>query len=249
MKTIGLIGGLAWPSTVEYYRMLCRRTAAYFEARGASAPLPTPHMVIESVNIAATRRLRGQEGDEASWAAYDEFFRALFRRLAAAGAAFGAMASNTPHMRLHAIRQGLDFPIVSILEATAEATRARGARRALVLGTPVTMASDAYARALAARGIEALPRPAPARIAALEHVIDVDLYQGRVGESRAFLLDLAREAGATPDDAVLLACTELPLAFPGREEDAAFASDGLSFVNTTAAHVEAILAATLSDDA
>jgi aspartate racemase len=159
MKTIGLIGGLAWPSTADYYRLLCSRTNAHFEKRGSEPPYPTPHLIIDSLNISATRKLQGRDGDEASWGNYDAMFHESFMRLEQAGAAFGAIASNTPHTRLEGIRQGLDFPLVSILDATAEQASAL-ADQALVLGTPVTMRHQAYPRALQNRGVTALPRPA-----------------------------------------------------------------------------------------
>jgi aspartate racemase len=130
MKKIGMIGGLAWPSTAAYYRELCARTGARAEARGARPPLPSPPMVIESLDISVTRGLRGAAGDEASWARYDRVFRDAFARLRAAGAEIGLIASNTPHTRLEAITRGTDLAVVSILEATAEATARLGAGRA-----------------------------------------------------------------------------------------------------------------------
>lgn len=156
MQTIGLIGGLAWPSTADYYRLLCSRTNVHFEKRGSEPPYPTPHLIIDSLNIDATRRLHGREGDEASWGNYEAVFRESFMRLKQAGATFGAIASNTPHTRLEGIRQGLDFRVVSILDATAEQAEAL-ADEALVLGTPVTMRHQAYPRAAKTRRNRAAP--------------------------------------------------------------------------------------------
>ena len=236
-----MIGGLAWPSTVDYYRGLCAKTNEHYKAKGATPPYPTPHIIIESLNIDDTRRLRGRDGDEASWERYDSAFRETLLRLSEAGADFGVIASNTPHMRLHAIMKGLDFPVVSILDATAEAVRAVGGKRALILGTPVTMRSTVYADTFRKFGIEALPPLDEERIAELEGLIDVDLYQGETGDARERILGMCRESVQESNDVVCLACTELPLAFPEHKEAPAFEVNGMCFVNTTVVHIDAAL--------
>ena len=144
MKKIGIIGGLAWPSTADYYRLICKKSNDHFQLAGSGSPFPTPSIVIESLNIYETRSARGVEGDDSSWETYESIFRDTFRRLQEAGAEFGMIASNTPHMRLHRICEGLDFPVVSILDTTAGAVAAAGGRNALILGTPMTMRSDVY---------------------------------------------------------------------------------------------------------
>ena len=194
MKKIGMIGGLAWPSTVDYYRGLCAKTNEHHKAKGATPPYPTPHMIIESLNISETRKLRG--------------------------------------------REGLDFPVVSILDATAEAVRAQGGKRALILGTPVTMRSTVYPNTLRQYGIEALLRLDEERIVGLERLIieleqfaDVDLHRGEIADARGQILSLCRESvNDKRNDVVCLACTELPLAFPEYRESACFEIDGMWFV-------------------
>lgn len=242
MKKIGMIGGLHWQSTVEYYTGLCGKTNEHYRAKGATPPYPTPNIIIESLDIAETRKLRGQEGNEVSWKRYDTVFRETLLRLRDAGAEFGVIASNTPHMRLSGITKGLQFPVVSILDATAEAVRALGGKRALILGTPVTMRSRVYADTLRQYGVEALPRLDEERIVLLERLIDVDLCQGKIDVAREWILSVCREsANDRSSDVVCLACTELPLAFPEHKEAACFEIDGMRFVNTTVVHIEAAL--------
>ena len=90
---------------------------------------PTRHRTsIESLNMARVRELRGREGDRGSWRSYETVFRESFERLRDAGAELGIIASNTPHMRLDGIRRGLQLPVVSILDSTAAAVVALGAR-------------------------------------------------------------------------------------------------------------------------
>lgn len=155
MKKIGIVGGVGWPSTADYYRLICSAANAHFKTQGVEPPYPTPPIAIESLNMAETRKLRGQPGgDEAGWVEFDAVFRTAFQRLEASGCAFGVLASNTPHARLHAIRQGLDLPVISIFDTTVEAAKTTGATNALVLGTSVTMKSDNYPGLLRAAGIE-----------------------------------------------------------------------------------------------
>lgn len=240
MKKIGVIGGLGWPSTIDYYRLLCQKTNAYFADQGLPKPLPAPPIVLESLDMSVTRKLRGTAGDDASWQGFESVFRQCFQRLRDAGAEFGLIASNTPHARLKGIVRGLDLPVLSILDATAQAVCRLGARRVLVLGTTVTMHSTMYPEVLAAQGVETVPKLPDAEIAALGRIIDEDLYQGAVGDADQFILTLcARYAGA--DDVVCLGCTELSLAFPEHQDDESFVCEGISFLNTTVAHVEAAL--------
>ncbi|MDP1990469.1 MAG: amino acid racemase [Syntrophales bacterium] len=246
MKKIGMIGGLAWPSTVEYYKGLCTKTNEHYKAKGVPAPYPTPHIIIESLNINETRKLRGREGDEASWERYDRVFRETFLRLRQAGADIGVIASNTPHTRLTGITKGLDFPVVSILDATAEAVHGLGGKRALILGTSVTMGSPAYAVTFEKHGIEVLPRLDEERTTELDRLIDIDLFQGKVEGACERVLSLCRElVDDRSKDVVCLACTELPLAFPEHKEADCFKLDSMWFVNTMVVHIEAVLRETL----
>lgn len=242
VKKIGIVGGLGWPSTLEYYRLLCAKANEYFRVRGAGPPYPTPEIVIESLNMNMTRRMRGKDGDDASWSNYEKFFRDTLLRLKDAGADFGIIASNTPHMRLKGITRGIDFPVLSILDTTAECVRAVGRERALVLGTPVTMRSPTYPETLRSFGIESLPTLREEHIDEIGHLIDRELYQGEVSRARERILAVSREYLSDVDKEIIcLACTELPLAFPEHQDRAHFNIDGITFVNTTVAHVEAAL--------
>lgn len=246
MKKIGILGGVGWASTVDYYRAIAEGAGRYFAERGHGSPLPIPPMTIESVTQAKTRALRGVAGDEASWAAFDAVFRDALLTLERAGCDFGIIASNTPHARLHAIRQGVSMPILSIFDATAEVTAASGASQALVLGTTVTMQAANYADRLAREGITANARLPDPEIAEMQAMIDSDFYGGASDTARGRLLAFCNRH-ATPGTAILLACTELPLAFPDHLDDPVFRADGHLFINPSAAHVAAALAEALSD--
>ena len=244
VKKIGIIGGVAWSSTIEYYRLLCAWANEHFRKVGSDSPLPTPPMVIESLVMNQTRKLRPEPGTgEEGWSAFDAIISDALLRLQSAGCDFAIIANNTMHTRLHAVRRGLDIPILSILDATAEAAAKGGLNRALVLGTSVTMRADDYVQALRARGVEPNERLDDATIDGLQSLIDSEFY----GESatpkgrRELLRWCAKLIDDPKNTAVLLACTELPLAFPEHSESGVFQSDGYTFVNTTAVHVRAAL--------
>ncbi len=248
MKKIGIIGGLAWPSTAEYYRLICAGANAHFRGLGHPMPLPTPPITIESVNMAETRKLRGKP-DGTGWDRFDAVFRAAFRRLQAAGCDFGIIASNTPHARLHAIRQGLDLPVISMIEESARQTQRLGVSHALILGTAVTMRGDLYPDTLTRLGIEPNPRLPEAEIDAFQQLIDQEFYEGATEAGARALIDLCRTHVADrAQTAVLLACTELPLAFPQHRDDTHFEAEGFRFINTTVVHARAALAEALGEE-
>lgn len=240
MKKIGIIGGVAWPSTLDYYRLICTYANRHFQDQGAGPPLPAPPIVIESLVMAETRKLRGTPGSDDGWGAFDAIFHDAFLRLQAAGAEFGLIASNTPHARLHAISQGLTLPIISILEVTAQITKTLKCESALTLGTSVTMQSPDYPNVLNKHGIKSLPQLPKDEIFRFQNVIDTDFYQGGTSAGREEILRLCQDHVADREStAILLACTELPLAFPEHNDEMHFETDGFTFVNTTAAHAAA----------
>lgn len=243
MKKIGMIGGVAWQSTVEYYRLLCAWSNEHYSKIEPEGPARTPPIIIDSLVMRETRSLRGIPGDELSWTAYDSVIRLALLRLQAAGCDFAIMANNTFHMRLEQISKGVDIEVLSIIDAVAEATAATGATKALVLGTGVTMRSDAYAQKLDALGIKANTQLDEATIDHMQQQIDHAFHANPVpaGAKGDLLAVCERFVDDPKDTAILLACTELPLAFPDNLEDPVFESDGFTFINTSSAHIRAAL--------
>ena len=247
MKKIGILGGVGWASTVDYYRAIAEGASRHFEGLGHASPLPIPPMTIESVTQARTRALRGTPGDEASWSGFDAVFRDALLTLERAGCDFAIIASNTPHARLHAIRRGVTMPILSIFDATARAAATTGATQALVVGTTVTMQARNYAEALAPHGLTANDPLPDDQIARMQGMIDHDFHGGAGPRARGQLLAYCADHAA-PGAAILLACTELPLAFPDHLDDPVFEADGFLFVNPSAAHVAAALDLALTEE-
>jgi len=228
MKTIGLIGGMTPESTRVYYDLLIRR------ARQPGAdPLRNPVIVIYSLNLAEFVAIQ-RSGDRPGIVAY---LADRVERLRAAGAEIGALTANTPHAYLDEVRDRTALPMVSIVTATRNAAASGGLRRALLLGTRTTVEAEMYPREFADAGIE-LVLPGEGDRAFLDEVIYGELALGIVkSEVRQRFLDIcAAHIERDEIDSVILGCTEIPLVISANDLE-------IAVLDTTAIHVEAILAA------
>lgn len=143
MKTLGIIGGIAPASTIEYYRLI----VAMYQARQPDGS--TPPVIINSIDLQTMLRLMAAD-------AIDELVAYLIaevEKLARAGAEFGLFASNTPHIVFDALQRQSPIPLISIVEATYAVAHAMGLLRVGLLGTRFTMQSTAYPKVFAPRGI------------------------------------------------------------------------------------------------
>ena len=224
MKTLGIIGGIAPPSTIEYYRMLF---AAYRERRrDGSAPL----VIINSIDNQTMLRLIAADAlDEVS-----VYLAGEVEKLARAGADIGLFASNTPHIVFDRLQRLSPIPLISIVETAFEAVQRAGLTRVGLLGTRYTMQGHAYPRVFTRRGITVVSPEA----ADLEYVHEKYMGELVAGvylpETRAGLLavvDRMRERHGI--DGVVLGGTELPLVL--RDVD----DTGIPFIDTGKIHIEA----------
>ena len=241
MKKIGILGGIGWPSKVEYYAGLCRLAESRARASGVRGPAQIPEMAIESLDLAMAEMLVGSDGDEGSWLAFDAYHRAALQRLERSGAEFAVIACNTAHHRLQQIERGLAIPVLGILDAAADACVELGVREVLILGTRTVMASAVFRRAFRQRGVNAR---APAKEHHRQMVLaSIDALARGHDEGAAeriwqVIVDSGTH-GANGADAVYLGCTELPLAFPAHKHASLFEIDGIRCINSTALHIRA----------
>jgi aspartate racemase len=237
MKKIGILGGIGWPSTIEYYAGLCGLAEARNRTRDRA---PMPEIAIESLDLAKAEGLAGGAGDEDSWLAFDAYHRAALQRLERSGADFAVIACNTAHHRLQQIEFGLAIPILGIVDVAADACVEHGIRDVLVLGTDTVMASDVFREAFRQRGVDAR---APADERHWQMVLaSIDaLSRGHDDDSSGRIRQVIAESGLDqdPSAAVYLGCTELPLAFPAQKHQGVFEVDGIRCINSTALHIRA----------
>jgi len=243
MKKIGIVGGVGWLSTVDYYTEICRRSERQSVAEDRNHPPSTPEMSIESLDLSKAASLIGVDRDDESWSRFDEYHRSALRRLEASGAEFALIASNTPHHRFDSIVRGIGIPVLNIFEAVAKECTRLEAKQVLILGTAVTMGSLEFRKRFAERGIEAAgPRDEVAR--ALTADLIAELQSGESEGAARRIGGIAKAAFARQfagRPIVCLACTELPLAFPEWKMLESFAVEGVTYVNSMAVHIGAAL--------
>lgn len=229
MKTIGIVGGIGPESTIDYYRLFftCIR-----ERGGDSLPLLINSLELAKL-VALVEAGRTQE--------LAEHLLFAVEQLARAGAELGLFAANTPHMVFEDVQRRSPIPLVSIVEATCEATRAQGLKRVGLLGTRFTMQGRFYPQVFEKCGID-LVVPAAAEQDYLHDKYMGELVEGVFleetrGRFLAIVKRLREERGI---EGVILGGTELPLLL--RDAD----TGGIPFLDTARIHVEAGIAAAAS---
>lgn len=202
MRTIGLIGGMSWESTVEYYRLINRGV------RDRCGPLHSARLLLDSLDfsvIAACQRA----GD---WDAAGEHLAASARRLQAGGAQCILIGANTMHRVAEAVAAATPLPLLHIVDATGSAIRAQGLDEALLLGTAFTM-EQAFFRERMERDYGVRCRvPETDDRRELHRIIFEELCAGRFGDAaRGYLQRLIAQGVQAGAQGVILGCTELGL--------------------------------------
>ena len=232
MKMGGIIGGIGPESTIEYYRLI---VASYRErVRDGSYP----RLILDSIDLKKMLDLIGAERLQELAA----FLLEELHRLQRAGAHFGALAANTPHVVFDALRRESPIPLISIVAATCQAASAQGLERVGLFGTRFTMQARFYPEAFARAGMT-LVVPAPADQDYIHDKYMSELIPGIIRqETRDGLLAIAERLKAQNDiQALILGGTELPLILQEPK------GVGIPFLDTTRLHVAQIVDRMLSD--
>jgi len=200
MKTIGLLGGMSWESTADYYR---RINTGVKEALGG---LHSAEIVLYSVDFAPIEECQSR-GD---WDATAEMLVDAARRIKRAGADFLLICTNTMHKVAPAIEQAISMPLLHIADATAEALLRDGVKTVGLLGTAFTMEQNFYRGRMADRyGLQVLVPEKEAR-QKVHGIIYDELCRGKIlGASRRCYLDIVDQLAAAGAEAVVLGCTEI----------------------------------------
>ena len=226
MKTLGLIGGTGPESTIEYYRLLI---AQYREkADGASPPL-----IINSVDL---KRLL-------AWMTASEFDKVTdylveeIEKLRKAGADFGALTANTPHIVFDELQRRSTLPLISIVEAACDRVQALGLKSVALFGTRYTMQAPFYPTVFSRTNVD-LVTPTDEEQAYIHEIYLGELLKDVfLPETRARVLRIADEMKARHGiEAVILGGTELPLLLRAEEHN------GILLLDTTRIHVDRLIA-------
>ena len=202
MKKIGLIGGLSWQSSIEYYRIINEQSNLLL---GGSH---TVESIMYSTDLPQKLGLMSRR----ETAELAREFIDISNSLAAAGAGMVLLCTNTMHAVFDEIESSISLPMIHIADATAQAIKEKGLKKVALLGTVFTMQQPFYKDRLARHGIE-VTVPSEDEAQEIHRVIVDELTFGDIRESsRALYLDimerLRREEGA---EGAILGCTEIPL--------------------------------------
>lgn len=234
-RKIGIVGGIGWRSTADYYAAIHELAPRAF---GGGSHI---ELSIESLDLALAASLLADGERDGRWEGFDNYHRAALLRLERSEVEIGLIACNTPHERLQEIRRGTGLELVDLFDAAAAEAERRKPDRLLVLGTPTVLRSRRLMDRYAERGIRTVT-PLGETSKSLDRLIH-DLQSGPVPKASDKLKDLIISCGWTPgsNDLVALHCTELPLAFGERGRSPAFDHQGLRFLNASMIHVGALL--------
>ena len=201
MKTIGLIGGMSWESTIPYYRIINEKV------KKTLGGLHSARIILYSVEFAEIEECQAT----GQWDKSAGILGDAAKKLESAGADFIVICTNTMHKVADQIQAGISVPVIRIADATADKLEAANIRRVALLGTKYTMTQDFYKSRLIARGFDVLI-PDKKDVEIVNNVIYKELCLGESREeSRAEfsrIIAALKEKGA---EAVILGCTEIGL--------------------------------------
>jgi aspartate racemase len=231
IPTLGIVGGIAPGSTIDYYRLLIDR----YRERRSDGSYPT--LIINSIDLQRFLALVGA-GDRP---ALTDYLVEQVTTLARAGAHLGLFASNTPHLVFDEVRRQSPIPLVSIVEATADAAMSQGLRRVGLLGTRFTMEGGFYSAVFERHGMSVVTPNADARTFVHDRYMQ-EFVQGVFrDDTRRAVIDIIDElAERERIEAMVLGGTELPLLFRDG------ATPSVRLLDTTRIHVDSTLTVMLT---
>ena len=201
MKTVGLIGGMSWESTITYYQLLNEGV------KDALGGLHSAKILLYSVDFYEIEALMSR----GAWEQAADLLGGVAQRLETAGADMVLICTNTLHKAAPQVQSRIHVPLVHIAEAAADELIKSGITRVGLLGTKYTMTQEFYRDKLTARGIDVLI-PEGEDIDLVNRVIFDELCLGVVKpDSKAEYLRVIAELAARGAQGILLGCTELGL--------------------------------------
>lgn len=225
MKTLGLIGGTGPESTIEYYRLL---TAQYREKADGASPL----LIINSVNLKQMIEWMGAN----ELGKVTDYLVNAFAQLQKAGADFGALTANTPHIVFDELKERCSLPLISIVEATCERVQSLGFKTVGLFGTLYTMQAPFYPSVFSRTDVElVMPNDQEQEFIHDKYFNELlkDLFLPETGTA---LLAIADEMKARHGiEGLILGGTELPLVLRDEEHN------GIRMLDTTRIHVDRLI--------
>jgi len=231
MKTIGLIGGMSWESSREYYRIINQGV------RGLLGGTHSAKSVMVSLDFAEIEALQ-EAGD---WEAATQLLVQAAQQVQSAGADFVLICTNTMHKMAEAVSVEIQIPLLHIADATAKAVQDQGLHKVGLLGTRYTMEEDFYrGRLESLHGLEVIiPKETSRQV--IHQVIFEELVQGTIkAKSKADYIQIIQELVNQGAQGIILGCTEIGLLV--QSDDAP-----VPIFDTTQIHAQAAVAEALRD--
>jgi aspartate racemase len=202
MKVIGLIGGMSWESTVEYYRVMNESVKARLGG------LHSTKCVLYSVDFAEVAELQRQ----GQWAEAAQLLTSAAQNVEKAGADFVLICTNTMHKLADSVQAGIGIPLLHIADATAAQVKQAGLQRVGLLGTRFTMEDDFYRERLTSQHGLQVVIPNPEDRDTVHRIIYEELCVGTIRpDSKAQMAGIMSRLVEMGAQGIVLGCTELGL--------------------------------------
>jgi aspartate racemase len=210
MKTIGLIGGMSWESSLEYYRIL---NQAVKEKLGG---FHSAKCVMYSVDFEEIEKLQ----HKGRWDELTEIMIDAAQRVEKAGADFVVICTNTMHKMAPQVESHISIPLLHITDVTAEQIKIKGQKKVGLLGTRFTMEQEFYkGRLKKAHGIEVII-PDEEQREIIHNTLYKELVQGEIShQSKDKFKDIIASLESRGAEGIILGCTEIPLLVKQKDYD------------------------------
>ena len=209
LKTIGLIGGMSWESTVTYYKIINETVK---EKLGG---LHSAKCILYSVDFQEIEECQAN----GNWEKSGEILGEAANNLEKAGADFIVICTNTMHKVVNQIKEKISIPILHIAEMTAEKILEKGLKNIALLGTKYTMEQDFYKSKLIEKGINVII-PDKNDIEIINEVIYDELCLGTINsDSKKKFLEIVDKLRSKGAEGIILGCTEIGLLIKNEDTD------------------------------
>ena len=209
LKTIGLIGGMSWESTVTYYKIINETVK---EKLGG---LHSAKCILYSVDFQEIEECQAN----GNWEKSGEILGEAANNLEKAGADFIVICTNTMHKVVNQIKEKISIPILHIAEMTAEKILEKGLKNIALLGTKYTMEQDFYKSKLIEKGINVII-PDKNDIEIINEVIYDELCLGTINsDSKKKFLEIVHKLRSKGAEGIILGCTEIGLLIKNEDTD------------------------------
>jgi aspartate racemase len=232
LKTIGLIGGMSWESSIEYYRIINETVKKYLGG------LHSAKSIMYSFDFYEIETLQ----EQGKWEEIANLMVEAAQKLESYGAELIILCTNTIHLVSDSVQSNISIPLIHIVDATAEKIKETRIQKIGLIGTKFTMESDFFKRKLEKRYNLSVIIPEIKERQVIHDIIFKELVLGEIKEnSKLKYLKIIERLEKKGAEGVILGCTEIPLLITQQDAD-------IPLFDTTAIHAKAAVIYALADN-